>query len=179
MDQVLLAIRVIVSLAVVIGLMWAISRLTRGRTTTKGVPLEIVSRAAVGKKASVVVVRIGERGLVVGVTEHSMALLAEIEIENEPVTAEQRTPLDLSTALLVEEAGYGSADLVDQVARLDQPDGSVVALPVALPVGVEAPRHGTGRRAAPETSTPLTGSVLSPQTWRDMAQVLREKSVRT
>ena len=90
MDQLLLAIRVVVSLAVVIGLMWAISRLTKGRTTTKGVPLEIVSRAAVGKKAAVVVLRIGERGLVVGVTEHSMSLLAEIEIEHEPVRLEQR-----------------------------------------------------------------------------------------
>ena len=177
MDQVLLAIRVIVSLAVVIGLMWAISRLTKGRTTTKGVPLEIVSRAAVGKKASVIVLRIGERGLVVGVTEHSMSLLAEIEIEDEPVRVEQRTPVDLSAALLVEEAGYTAAEVVDHLDPVSLFDDQAVA--VGLRSTIDTPRHTSGRRAAPETSTPLTGSVLSPQTWRDMAQALREKSVRT
>lgn len=168
MDQLLLAIRVVVSLAIVLGLMWALSRLTKGRTPSKGVPLEIISRAAVGKKASVVVVRIGERGLVVGVTEHSMALLAEIEVENEPVVAETRTPVDLSSALLIDDAAYGATDLVSQLATVEDAAS-----------GTEAPRRGSGRRAAPETGTPLTGSVLSPQTWREMAQVLREKSVRT
>ena len=166
MDQFLLAIRVVVSLAIVLGLMWALSRLTKGRTPSKGVPLEIISRAAVGKKASVVVVRIGERGLVVGVTEHSMALLAEIEVENEPVVAETRTPLDLSSALLVDDADYAAIDLVSQFSTVE------------VPTGADSPRHAAGRRA-PETSTPLTGSVLSPHTWREMAQALREKSVRT
>jgi len=167
MDQFLLAIRVVVSLAIVLGLMWALSRLTKGRTPSRGVPLEIISRAAVGKKASVVVVKIGERGLVVGVTEHSMALLAEIEVENEPVVAETRTPLDLSSALLMDDAGLGVGDLVSQFSADE------------VPTGADSPRHAAGRRAAPETATPLTGSVLSPSTWREMAQALREKSVRT
>jgi hypothetical protein len=98
-----------------------------------------------------------------------MALLAEIEVENEPVVAETRTPVDLSSALLIDDTAYGATDLVPQLATVEDATNS----------STDAPRHGTGRRAAPETGTPLTGSVLSPQTWREMAQVLREKSVRT
>jgi flagellar protein FliO/FliZ len=168
MDQLLLGIRVVVSLAIVIGLMWAISRMTKGRTPVKGVPLEVVSRAAVGRKASVVVIHVAGRGLVVGVTESSMALLAEIEVEAAPAVAETRTPVDLSAALLGASASEGHVDA----------GGTAVAAFAAIGE-TDVPRRGTGRRAAPDGATPLSGSVLSPQTWRDMAVALREKSVRT
>jgi flagellar protein FliO/FliZ len=148
MDQLMLALRVVVSLAIVLGLMWGLTKVTRGRTTVRGVPLDVVSRAPLGKHSSVAVLRVGGRGMVVGVTEHQITLLGEIELEPEPEVTEVRETLDLQAEL-----------------------GSAVA---PVPSGRRAAREAT-TTAAPA----LAGSVLSPATWRDMAAVLRDRSVRS
>ncbi len=145
----MLALRVVVSLAIVLGLMWGLTKVTRGRTTVRGVPLDVISRAPLGKHSSVAVLRVAGRGMVVGVTEHQITLLGEIELEPEPDAVEVRETLDL-------EAELGTAAAA------------------ALPSGRRAAREATS-----STGPALAGSVLSPSTWRDMAAVLRDRSVRS
>jgi flagellar protein FliO/FliZ len=75
--------RLVISLAVVLGLMvgaaWVIRR--RGgslmRRIGRGLPLEVMARQSLGRAASVQVVRLGERAVVLGVTEHQVTYLTE------------------------------------------------------------------------------------------------------
>jgi flagellar protein FliO/FliZ len=180
MDSVLLALRVVVSLAIVIGLMWALSRVAKGRQSVRGLPIDVVARTPVGKHASVVIVNVQGRGLVLGVTESSMTMLAEVELEAEPGPVERREVLDLSREL--------PAELLAPVAITAAPSASapsasdtVVQQPVALVTSL--PASAGHRRAASTSDTVVTGSsldgsILSPATWRSMATALRERSVR-
>jgi flagellar protein FliO/FliZ len=75
--------RLVISLAVVLGLMlgaaWVIRR--RGgplmRRIGRGLPLEVMARQSLGRSASVQVVRLGERAVVLGVTEQQVTYLTE------------------------------------------------------------------------------------------------------
>lgn len=73
--------RLVVSLAIVLGLMAACAWVLRKRGTlgrlTGGGALAVLARQPLGRNASVAVVRVGERALVIGVTEQSVTLLGE------------------------------------------------------------------------------------------------------
>lgn len=150
MDQALLALRVVLSLGVVIALMWGLTKVARGRQTVRGVPIDVIARTPMGKHSSVVIVKVEGRGLVLGVTEHQMTMLAEVELTPEPA-AEVREQIDLSAV------------------TAPVPDADVV------PISRAGRRQATTAAAG---GSALGGSVLSPQTWRDMMGALREKSVR-
>jgi flagellar biogenesis protein FliO len=51
----------------------------RGRGGRRPAPVEIVARRGLSRGASVTVVRLGSRTLVLGVTEHQVSLLTEID----------------------------------------------------------------------------------------------------
>ena len=87
-----LLVRVVVSLGVVLTIMWGAAVVLRrsgvtgtaGTSTRRGlrrrpVPVEIVSRHGLTRGASITVVRMGTRALVLGVTEHQVSLLTEID----------------------------------------------------------------------------------------------------
>lgn len=85
-----LFIRLILSLGVVIGLMAlaaaAMRRLGTGRLggdrrSSKPLRIEIISRQPLGRRASVAVVRAGDRGFVLGVTEQNVTLIAETAVD--------------------------------------------------------------------------------------------------
>jgi flagellar protein FliO/FliZ len=79
MGQMGVAIRMVISLAVVLCLLFAVARFARrGRPRSGGPEMTVISRVTVGAKASVAVVRLGEQALVVGVTEQSVTLLSEL-----------------------------------------------------------------------------------------------------
>jgi len=84
-------VRLLMSLAVVIGLMWVAATVVRKRGFTgngmqrrprgqKGpqVEVELVARKPLSKTASIAVVKIGGRSVVVGVTDHQITNLGEI-----------------------------------------------------------------------------------------------------
>jgi flagellar protein FliO/FliZ len=83
----ILFVRLILSLAVVIGLMWVAANVLRkrgftgvaGRRGPRGPELELLARRPLGRNASIAVVRIGERALVVGVTDHQVTKLGDFE----------------------------------------------------------------------------------------------------
>jgi flagellar protein FliO/FliZ len=82
-----LLLRLAVSLGVVIVLMAVLARVARGRLgrgvgRATGAPyqLQVLSRQQIGKNASVLLVRAGDKGLLLGVTEHSVSLIQETEI---------------------------------------------------------------------------------------------------
>lgn len=75
-----LALRLVFSLAVVIGLLLLLSRIAgkrfRGRA---GAPIQVVHRQALSRNSGVAVVTVAGRVLVLGTTDHEVTLLTELE----------------------------------------------------------------------------------------------------
>jgi flagellar protein FliO/FliZ len=82
--------RLLLSLGVVIGLMWVAANVLRkrgfsggaGRRGPRGPQVELLARRPLGRNASIAVVRVGERSLVVGVTDHQVTKLDDFDIDD-------------------------------------------------------------------------------------------------
>jgi flagellar biosynthetic protein FliO len=84
-----LFVRLVFSLAVVIGIMWMAANMIKRRGLApadrrrngRGVHVELLARRPLGRNASIAVVRVGERSMVVGVTEHQVTKLDDADID--------------------------------------------------------------------------------------------------
>jgi flagellar protein FliO/FliZ len=150
MDTVITAIRVIVSLGVVLGLLWFLQRrITRGaKTKSAGSPVTIVTKQAISPKASVVVIDVEGMRLLLGVTEHAVSVLQSSEAPPKPVSAEVFAD-SLSTAA--------------STAANSQPT-AIRSTGLLTDFGLGGK---TGQGA-------MAGSILSPSTWKQMASVFRQ-----
>ncbi|WP_144713337.1 flagellar biosynthetic protein FliO [Curtobacterium pusillum] len=170
MDTLVIALRVALSLGVVLVLMWVLHRRMAkgpfGKSATRGrrsASVEVVGRQGIGGKASVVVVDVEGERLVLGVSEHGVSLLTsgqapapELTIVTGPVPLPVRpTP---------------SADAFRQ--ELDQQTAAEPRLPDALPM---RPRNRRPQRTVLPTAQQLQGSILSADTWRQAAAALRNR----
>jgi flagellar protein FliO/FliZ len=130
-----LILRIFFSLLVVFGLMWGLARLARRPLGSRGgtATLSVVARQQLSRSASVAVVRVNDRALVLGVTDGQVNLLTE-------------------------------TDLAEVVEPVPAPNG--VREPVDIPAEhvIEPGR--------------LAGSLLSPATWRQTLDFLKERTAR-
>jgi flagellar protein FliO/FliZ len=77
-----LTVRLIASLAVVVGLMLLLARVVGKRYGARaGAPVQVVHRQPLSRSASVAVITVGSRVLVVGTTDHQVSLLTELDPE--------------------------------------------------------------------------------------------------
>ena len=129
-----LVVRLLVSLALVVGLLILLARVAQGRYRGRsGAAIQVLHRQALGKGSSVAVVSIGGRVLVVGATEQQVSLLTELD------------PDELQLEVTVQAPAAEDPDELAGVTRLQGP---------------------------------LSGSLLSPQTWRQAWQAVRGSSRR-
>jgi flagellar protein FliO/FliZ len=163
-----LVIRLVFSLAVVLGLLLLCVKFAGRRFQGKGDALvRVVHRQALSRSASVSVVNVAGRVLVLGTTEHQVRLLTELD-EDVLDALEADLDDDFEKHLDMEL----DRDLGDDA----EPVGHLEELSPALALVIEEqPRQSPGARRTParkggtrpaEKSTPLTGSMLSPSTWR-------------
>lgn len=96
-----LLLRLGISLALVVAVIMVSAKVLRGRTgfnlgrDASGPRLDVLDRTSLSRSASVAVVRVGGRGLVVGITEQSVTLLAEapeLVVRYEQREAERTAP---------------------------------------------------------------------------------------
>ncbi|TFC90237.1 flagellar biosynthetic protein FliO [Cryobacterium sp. TMT3-29-2] len=168
MDTVLVALRVALSLAAVLGLLWVLQRkLTKGSLGGRTPNLvTVVGRQGVGQKASVVVVDIEGRRFVLGVTEQSVSVLHDGEA---PMDAAAPAP-----APRAHDAASDFARELDAVAHAgdahagDAHAGDAHAVAELTPPLILRPRRD---RAAPSR---ISGSILSAATWQQTAAALRQ-----
>jgi flagellar protein FliO/FliZ len=135
-----LLLRLLGSLAVVVGLLLLVARFAGRRfRTTNGAAIQVVHRQALGRGQGVAVVAVGTRVLVLGTTEQQVTLLAEVEPDE--------VGLDLTADLLgVVPADDGTAD-----AAMDD-------------TGEDVPTRRP--KTAQTAQGALAGSLLSAQTWK-------------
>ncbi|WP_172892156.1 flagellar biosynthetic protein FliO [Jatrophihabitans sp. GAS493] len=190
--------RVVLSLAVVLGLMWGLARFVKRPTarSRNGKLLDIVSREQLTRNSSIAVVRVLDQALIVGVTDGQVSLIGEVDLEAVEVqlaAAATQSKTKRSRAVPVDPnpvapvyipADIPGADLLNKAARSTAKPAA--AKPVAGPAAASATHQGAkqGSVGAPKTtqdakSSALSGSALSPATWRQTVESLRDLTVRT
>jgi flagellar protein FliO/FliZ len=93
--------RLVFSLAVVLVLMYLVARVMRnktmpgvGRIGARRDLLQVVARQTLSRTASIAVVHAADRALVVGVTDHGVSVLAELDVASlEPDEPDDATPI--------------------------------------------------------------------------------------
>ena len=110
MQTLALLARVVFSLSVVLVLVWFAVRGMRKnqQRTSAGVSLDVLARQPLAQRASVAVVRVGERALVLGITEGRVELLADkplSEVMTEPQQEQLPVPDGSAAPLLRRDAG--------------------------------------------------------------------------
>lgn len=82
-------VRLALSLAVVVGLMWAGATMLRRRGIVHsprsrkngGIEIELLARRSLGRNSSVAVLRVGERAMVVGITDQNVTKLDDADVD--------------------------------------------------------------------------------------------------
>ncbi|WP_104128456.1 flagellar biosynthetic protein FliO [Cryobacterium sp. Y57] len=151
MDTLIVAVRVALSLGVVLALLWFLQRrLSRGaRALGVANPVTVVGRQTIGQKASVVVVEVDGTRLVLGVTEQTVTVLHERYLAPATVSS-----LDAAISVLGGSQSAPATAFARSLAAAEADDAA--------------------RVAQPAPSAPLAGSILSPSTWRQTAALLRQ-----
>ena len=189
METFLAGARVVVSLAVVLGLLWMLQRrLTRGsRKTAPGRPVTIVTKQAISPKASVVIIDVEGTRLLLGVTEHAVSVLQtgeapEPAIEVAPAAAGPSGAKAFAESLSKVTAAKFTGQKVGA-------QNAVQAAPVAPEAGAQKPaaKKVGGQKKTTELAPVaaftgqvnpaggmLAGSILSPATWKQLVASFRQ-----
>jgi flagellar protein FliO/FliZ len=178
LDTVFLALRVIVSLAVVLGVLFYLQKKLskRGVGKAAGKAVTLIGRQAVGPKASVAIVEVDGRRLVLGVTEHSVTVLHN----SEPIGVHQhsaergRHPFEVSFA----EAQNPISNVRPITSPIPVSNHRPITAPVPIRAVITTPADQELRRPRKQhrqhSASRLSGSILSPETWRQASAAIRE-----
>jgi flagellar protein FliO/FliZ len=163
MASVALVGRLLLSLAVVLGLMWLIARRMRrsGGRAKNGKLIEVLSRQQLTKASSVAVIRILDQALIVGVSDGQVAVLGQSDLDavQEVLDAEPARP----------------ARPVRTTARVA---GRTAPAPPARTSGAARRQAALAGLETDPRSGRLSGSALSLSTWRQSVDALRDLTVR-
>ncbi|MDQ0029467.1 flagellar biosynthetic protein FliO [Arthrobacter bambusae] len=163
MDSLILGLRVLVALGAVLGLIWVLQRrLLKGKAKGRrraNTTLTVVSRQAVGQKASVVVVDAGDKRFLLGVTEHAINVLHSGDV-----------PMELPESTTA-EAPESFADIFRDAGGTPLPDNMPPA--AALQGSGLTRRSEIHRRSGLDKAQPMHGSILAGSTWRQAAEAIR------
>jgi flagellar protein FliO/FliZ len=202
-DDVFTVLRVVVSLAVVVGVIWFVQRKFvrggggKGRVRKRAI--SIVARQSVGRNSSVAVVEFQGKQFLLGVTEHGISVLDQVAeaatVEEpaviEPAAIEPAEPTIRAVRPITRRASSKEFAAVLTGMQVAVPESvtaaniavSAVAVP-AVTVATSAARAARTRTAVPDAlvaslkrpapgTPPLTGSILSGATWKQAFSAIK------
>ena len=169
-----LVVRLAFSLAVVLGLLTLLARVSakrfRGATDA---PIRVVHRQALSRGSAVAVVSVGSRVLVVGTTEQQVSLLTELdpaELEEPgagPDTGFDTEPArDFDAELDAELEAVLDAGRHEVTAKAAAPEAATGVRPAGAHKRSRTESASRAVRAGTVSQGVLAGSALSAQTWR-------------
>ena len=187
MDTVSLIGRLLVSLAAVLGVIWVLAR--RMKRTTGGTAtqlIDVLGRQQLSRTASVAVVRVGEQALVLGVTDAQVSVLGETDLGTAqamvagPAEPRRASPRGAARRSAGTHAAVPAAAVATAAhARAAHSPAPHAPAPHSPAPAVPAPApHAPVAAPAAHAAGPLGGSVLSPQTWRQTLDSLRDLTAR-
>ena len=166
MDELILWLRVILSLGAVLALLWIIQRRV-GRNAGAAVghsrPLQLIARQGIGQKASVVIVEADGQRLLLGVTEQSVTVISSTEAPAAPV-ASFSDALAAETAESTTAAGRDRRERPRARESRNGMEGSILSLKTwqdsaaALRKGADALKNGTDAVQSTGTDALTNGS---------------------
>ena len=167
MDTLFVALRVALSLGVVLALLWVLQkRLAKGglRGGRASAPVTIVARQGIGAKASVVVVDVEGERLVLGVTEASITVLAAAD-----------APAAQPAVVALEPVGAAPALQSPGVALEPAPQEARVTpiVPLASVAPAPAPSATPSFDAVLAADSSLTAGRVAPSRASDPAEATR------
>jgi flagellar protein FliO/FliZ len=148
----------------VLGVMWLLARRMRKGSRAKDTRLiDVLGRQQLSRNASVAVVRVGEQALVIGVTDAQVSVLGETDLgaAQAMVAASSSAPAKRAAAPVRSE----------RTVRTERPVRSE-------PAGRHASVPVDEADVPPAARSALAGSALSPQTWKQAVESLRELTSR-
>lgn len=166
-DSLLLGLRVALSLAVVLAVLWFVARQLNGRTAaTRRVPITVVGRQNLSRRAGMAVVEVGGRTLVLGVSDAGVQLLTELD--DDPAAAD-----DAGRAAGLDSDHDGTPASAPAAVRELTTTGTFADV-----LAAESPTANRRRRRAQPvahgSASPLAGSVLDKHTWSAAFATLRQ-----
>jgi len=169
-ETLILAARVGLSLAAVLGLMWWLSRRMQSSTLMRRrrrESLTVLGRQQLGKQTGVALIEASGRRLVIGYGEHGVTLLhdaGDAPVADEDLAASTPCAVDLDGELIsLTNADASNASAVNRAA-----------MPAPAPARSTSARMADARRPR----SPLEGSILAPDTWRKAVVAAQERTTR-
>jgi flagellar protein FliO/FliZ len=160
--------RLLLALCFVLGLMWMVGRWakTHGRGGKGTDVMTVLARQQLSRNSSVAVVKVLDRAIILGVTDGRVSMLGDTDLAEleQRLAPQARAPRLRSAgpALPLTTIGeFGTSELGTGGAVGDQ-------------ASARSGRAGRSGRSA----AALSGSALSPATWRQAVELLRERTVR-
>lgn len=159
--------RLTISLAVVLGIVWLLARRVRksGRGGGQGL-IDVLGRQQLSRSASIAVVHVGDQALIVGVTDGQVSVLGQTDLAaalaagTQPATRRTRSPRRTEASRL-------------HLASAAPPAAHAHRASSARPA-----KDGAAQLPEPSPRSALAGSALSPQTWKQTLESLREMTAR-
>jgi flagellar protein FliO/FliZ len=198
--------RMMLALGVVLAIMWLLAKWARKPLTGKSdKAMTVLARQQLGRGASVAVIRIADRALVLGVTEQNVQLLTEADlaaVETALTVVESTSPRRLPQSLrgrsqkpalqyesvadeldLEFEAEFGPIEpnLAGQSAEIEVVTAQqYVAARTSHRAAKAKPRSSAveTKPGRPSKTSALDGSILSPTVWKSLVQGARDLTVR-
>ena|GEM_PF-646919 len=174
METLILAARVGLSLAAVLGLMWWLSRRMQASTLLRRrrrESLVVLGRQQLGKQSGVALIEASGRRLVIGYGEQGVTLLHDAGEAPEPEEDDEDGDHEIASH---------TSDLDGEYMSLTNP-GAAHASPVSrAAMAAHAPVRSTSARMADarRLRSPLEGSILAPDTWRKAVVAAQERTTR-
>jgi len=191
LENLFLVLRVIVSLAVVLGLLYVLRRkLVPHSGSGQRRDISVVARQGIGAKASVALIEVGGKRYLLGVGDQSVNVLdsyAAPAAEEEPAgndrgrlfalnldDARHRSqgPADAGSCSPVADAAEGTGTDGSDSCHDDAVDHGTTPAPESRRDLRGSRTHGAAAHTR-EPASPLAGSILSAQTWRQAAAAWR------
>lgn len=174
--------RVLLSLALVLGLMWGIGRWARSRTGGKGKgreTLTVLARQQLTRNASVAIVKIADRAVILGVTDAQVSLLGDADLAlveaSLPSSSLRRAPRSRPVPSVIESVPAAEGEPVVAAMPMAAPARKPLAAPAPKPMAAPAPKPATVSK--PARIKGLEGSALSLATWTQAVEAVRERTV--
>ena len=168
MDTVLLVLRVRLSLAAVLGLMWWLGRRMQARVGSKRrESLNVLGRQQLSRHSGVALIEAAGHRIVVGYGDDGVTFLhdaGEVPDEAPAALGEARVELDVT--------GFAHQEATVSELRVVDADSTTGAIP--SPVRSTSARTADAQRHR----SPLEGSILAPDTWRKAVATVQERTVR-
>ncbi len=185
MDGLVLGLRVLLSLAAVVGLLWFIQRRVSRHTTSRpGANLiSVVTRQGISPKASVVVLDAAGKRFLLGVTEQNVSVLHTFDVEPTPEPAPAAIPGAAMVSSAIAPPILAASAVAQPILASSAAAPAVTTTAASLPGFPEREHAVAGnfaghlrreRAAHADRSRPaLAGSILSPTTWKQTAAAFR------